>query len=243
MMQRGRALFDDTLRGLESNELLQTLPTFLAHFDPNTFTPYPYRPPLEIARQRTTELMSSLNLCVNTEHERLTRLNHEDSPLLRLPAEIRNAIYELVFATSCVAILPAWAVAKTFVGATALLRTCRHMREDTQSLFFSATVFDLSWYRYHDADAMCELPGAKHTKLIRSVRLDEQAMWTIVCRWQQQGRPNRGCTTNKPFPALRHVQVDRAPRKEYFRRVIPLALKDMFRTETLQITYRIASRC
>ncbi|KAL5120140.1 hypothetical protein ACEQ8H_001966 [Pleosporales sp. CAS-2024a] len=80
-----------------------------------------------------------------------TRENQRNSPLLRLPAELRNQIYEEACRHGIIAIKTATknsprhvsVHSKKHCGGAALMHTCRQMREEAWDLFLQHTVFDL----------------------------------------------------------------------------------------------------
>ena len=88
-----------------------------------------------------------------------TQENQVRSPLLCLPAELRNRIYELVFSTAAVKarpllrtlsvkVHPAWDDPKVYPdydgprGTMALLQTCRQINTEAMQFFLSTMTFD-----------------------------------------------------------------------------------------------------
>lgn len=64
----------------------------------------------------------------------------DDSPLNRLPAELRNRIYELVFDKHDV--IPTVPLRK-LSKYNGLTRTCRQIRKETHGMFFALNKFEL----------------------------------------------------------------------------------------------------
>jgi hypothetical protein len=84
-------------------------------------------------------------------------MNDTDSPLLRLPAELRNYIYELsTVPSSGVHILgppPEWVTSEVGIQPS-ITRTCSQIRREALPIFYSSTVFhiipDDTGYPYPD---------------------------------------------------------------------------------------------
>lgn len=88
-----------------------------------------------------------------------TQANQPTSPFLRLPTELRNTIYKLIFSNTVVEVYPNRSNLRfydtyrarngirsfrKYSGSTArLLYTCRQIRAETHDMFFSMVTFDI----------------------------------------------------------------------------------------------------
>lgn len=89
-------------------------------------------------------MSSSFQISIMPEQCRLIRnetqsLTHNSaSPLLALPAELRNKIYDFVFAEQAVTIC---SHQPTFLQSSSLARACRQTRHETLALFYNRSYF------------------------------------------------------------------------------------------------------
>lgn len=81
-------------------------------------------------------------------HRCSTEANALRSPLLRLPAELRNKIYACIFTGAVVRLRTSFSTkTDAIVGSTAFsLLTCHQLRHETSTILFSQVVFDLTGY-------------------------------------------------------------------------------------------------
>ena len=108
-----------------------------------------------------------------------TEANAKNSPLLRLPGELRNKIYGYALADSSIEPLlrprTASIHARTSSGrpmssTVSLLRTCRQTRCESESLFFSYTTFGFNYARY-DFHRFLGHIGREKRELITSIAM------------------------------------------------------------------------
>ncbi|KAI4658705.1 uncharacterized protein J4E79_006463 [Alternaria viburni] len=109
----------------------------------------------------------------------ITLRNQLESPLLRLPAELRNKIYTHVGLSTTIEVIVIanhmpqakdWGSAKLKVGLPGLLSTCKQIRQEATSLIGKSAILDLSKI---DPRSWLE-PRCKNkfSELITSVRID-----------------------------------------------------------------------
>jgi hypothetical protein len=99
------------------------------------------------------------------EYGNSTKINQRNSPLLRLPAEIRNTIYELALHDVTTKLVLKKGQRNRKLGrSTALVHTCRQTRHEAQPIFNALTKFHMS------VTLDCEL------ETVQSVKLDD---WCI----------------------------------------------------------------
>jgi hypothetical protein len=106
------------------------------------------------------------------EYGNSTKINQRNSPLLRLPAEIRNTIYELALHDVTTKLVLKKGQRNRKLGrSTALVHTCRQTRHEAQPMFNALTKFHMSVTIDYLADEQeeedCEL------ETVQSVKLDD----------------------------------------------------------------------
>jgi hypothetical protein len=100
-----------------------------------------------------------------------TQRNQTDSPLLRLPAELRASIYEYIFYGLTIQFHGDTFRNRQLVykGPVALRQTCRQLRHESYSTFFKCTKFNFDVY--WEIDGMAELAGTNTWSSIQSIDL------------------------------------------------------------------------
>ena len=115
-----------------------------------------------------------------TKHERCDSLdpavtmNNNIPPLLALPAELRNRIYEYLFAYDVEAFADN-------VHKPALLDSCRQLQSEYSGLFYNSNLIKLDAY-YSETDSWCEIVGvkAKRDILEHSTFADLFDFWSLA---------------------------------------------------------------
>ncbi|KAF2127148.1 hypothetical protein P153DRAFT_398514 [Dothidotthia symphoricarpi CBS 119687] len=88
---------------------------------------------------------------VRTDREQITKDNQLNSPLLRLPAELRNKIYHFVFRDTTVRLRLRYEIGPS---ARCVLQVCGQTRQEALSIFYDYAIFDLTHY-YTLSDIVC----------------------------------------------------------------------------------------
>jgi hypothetical protein len=100
-----------------------------------------------------------------------TQQNQLDSPLLRLPAELRNRIYKFAFTGQSVTVLPDRRTdARKDLGTLALLLTSCQVHHETACLFWSHTVFDTTLFTAIPSESLALL-GVETRSRIQSIKI------------------------------------------------------------------------
>jgi hypothetical protein len=152
--------------------------------------------------------------------------NQENSPFLRLPAEIRNRIYELTLAGSIVKVKstehPSMSLQRSANShgsgsALGLLHVCAQIRHDAQAIFWSRCVIDLTLINAPSGTLFNEVPFAMVRGIAQKVqlfRISRTTAWTFG--GHRRSRGNMGYYSSKcdigyywtnAFISLRRVQV------------------------------------
>jgi hypothetical protein len=145
-----------------------------------------------------------------------TRDNQLHSPLLRLPAELRNKIYEFCCERGVLAILfgrhrkTGDPHTQKSPGALCLRATCRQIRSESVDIFYLHYVLDLRAY------GMLHIPRAKalHTlynsEYLQNIKINANDAFSIGI-WLEQ-HSYLETTTNHSlhgtFPMLKHVTIE-----------------------------------
>jgi len=100
-------------------------------------------------------------------------------PILILPAELRNKIYDLD-------LVSVTAVELSTTGVPPLLRTCKHIRREVSKIFWSSNSFTLTAesYNLELLSAFFRAVGIDNTKLIRSITIIRD-LTEVVKLWEQ----------------------------------------------------------
>jgi hypothetical protein len=92
------------------------------------------------------------------------------SPFLRLPAELRNKIYQLVFSNGVIQVLAPWEnryrSTISAYSAPALLQTCRQIHGEATPVLFSTATFETERY---SLEYFIETIGAEKAALIATL--------------------------------------------------------------------------
>jgi hypothetical protein len=132
-----------------------------------------------------------------------TQENQAHSPFLRLPAELRNLIYELSSPTTLVKVHPHWDDPRYYPdndgprGIIAFLQTCHQINGEAMQFFLSTSTFDTE---------LCSLPGflsafgPERTALVTSIVVD---LFDVL----RLGREMRNTGMTSEFKALKHVHL------------------------------------
>jgi hypothetical protein len=133
--------------------------------------------------------------------------NQRESPLLRLPAELRNEIYELVFRGQRVRINnitqddfgEAVKTTKVWKSPLALLAACRQIKFEAFPIAYKSCTFDLRPFPNPGVGSM-----AKNFHLMQRIILRKFAV-QLACIAQVQ--VGSSTSTSKSFPVLRTVEL------------------------------------
>jgi hypothetical protein len=106
--------------------------------------------------------------------------NQRNSPLLRLPAELRNRIYELVFhnTTLCVIQLRTLSLTMPASRSSGLLHTCRQTRNEASGILFSQAIFALD--SMSEVDILLAKIGARRCRTIPAVSSSRYLTYLIL---------------------------------------------------------------
>lgn len=135
-----------------------------------------------------------------------TQENQVHSPLLRLPAELRNRIYELAFPTTAIKVHPAWDDPKVYPGydgprgIMALLQTCRQINAEATEFFLSTLTFDTESCSLH---GFVKAFGGDKAALVTSIIFK---LWDIVTR-NEKHLSNQVTSAIHSLKAVRHSQL------------------------------------
>ena len=135
-----------------------------------------------------------------------TRENQTRSPLLLLPAELRNRIYELAFPTAAVKVHPAWDDPKVYLdydgprGIIALLQTCRQINAEAMQFFLSTLTFDTEPCSLH---GFTGLFGKEKAALVTSIIFKP----SDIATWSGKGLELRRTHAIRSLKAVKHVHV------------------------------------
>ncbi|KAH7389472.1 hypothetical protein DE146DRAFT_635192 [Phaeosphaeria sp. MPI-PUGE-AT-0046c] len=150
----------------------------------------------------------------------IAKTNQLNSPFLKLPAEIRNNIYEQICAKTIVKV-PADAsrgalYATSHQGASGLLHTCRQIRHELLPTFLDCTAFDLGMLPVDELQRKLD-PSMR--AVIKSVVLSNR---TVTAMFADPGshwiHPTKGWRwlpkRSMALPSLKdvYVEVDRSNR-------------------------------
>jgi hypothetical protein len=125
---------------------------------------------------------------------------------MRIPTELRNAVYELIFSTTMIKVRSPWddeysdQVATTSHISLALLQTCRQINAEAASLFFSNTALDLqrSLLGY-----LLEEIGSEKAALITSLVIN----MAHACCWHYLVVTRKNRAVVRAYPALGRLYV------------------------------------
>ncbi|KAF2127149.1 hypothetical protein P153DRAFT_398515 [Dothidotthia symphoricarpi CBS 119687] len=86
------------------------------------------------------------------DRDQITQDNQFKSPFLRLPAELRNSIYEFVFYGSAVRLVSPCAHKdrSSKVASRQFMHTCRQIRTEASTIFYAQASFDLTQFIFVD---------------------------------------------------------------------------------------------
>jgi hypothetical protein len=134
-------------------------------------------------------------------------LSHQ-SPLLRLPAEIRNQIYEYVMCNQTIAIN-----ARPPRSVFSLPRTCRQIYHETELLFYSGNTFqtreDIVLKEWLAARSARQLAAIQSVQYVFELSLDWNNSWQTWQSWSWSDLfpPEFSHLSMPVLPALRRVVV------------------------------------
>ncbi|KAI0583368.1 hypothetical protein Alg130_05707 [Pyrenophora tritici-repentis] len=112
------------------------------------------------------------------EQDKITSLNQTNSPLLRLPSELRNRIFDYVYTDAAM---------KPDKNAMALPLTCRQLNHETAILPYKYCVFSFALYKYEAVAFTKFLDASTKAQLcaIESIEwVDQHKHHWFVCRWE-----------------------------------------------------------
>lgn len=118
--------------------------------------------------------------------ERLSKMNQDDSPLLRLAAELRNRIYRYALYQGTVDVYakPVKKKKKDFPvhkADLALLSTCKQIRAEAQMIFFSVNTFEYQMNALGEHGFQTLVP-VKAREQVKSVKM-RWFHFKYICSW------------------------------------------------------------
>jgi len=139
-----------------------------------------------------------------------TTANQLNSPLLSLPAELRNDIYKLVFTTNTILVTGA---STRFLSprtndstwAAALLLTCRQINDEATALFWQLSTFDLR--QCHYPDELRAMVGSDKCAMVGTIAMSGN-LASAIAGWVQAGRVNHRALFSGGLTALDKVCVE-----------------------------------
>ncbi|KAH6502771.1 hypothetical protein HBI56_167740 [Parastagonospora nodorum] len=182
--------------------------------------------------------------CDLDERDEITQTNARNSPMLRLPAELRNQIYRYALAGGVAFILP-----KKFrfkgnprtrfsKNAFGLRCVCRQLRAETYSIFYNSYTFDLTGFS-NGHDATRELAW-REISLIESIRIKQNEVLDMV-RWgmaeESLHNPLLFWHARRSLRAVRRVEFDATEKMQtmYMVREVPKNLRIGFGKADLEV--------
>jgi hypothetical protein len=139
-----------------------------------------------------------------------TLANQSTSPLLRLPAELRNRIYTLTFSNKIVRVVPsrlrgASGQDNKYTGPVALLLTSRQLYAETSNLFLRTCIFDISpAVSRHE---FIETVGHRRCKKVEAVMVTLRAFFKMMGPAWEPEKSGNSSGVEKPFGAVRWVYL------------------------------------
>ncbi|KAI4920644.1 uncharacterized protein J4E92_008287 [Alternaria infectoria] len=144
--------------------------------------------------------------------EELARNNQLNSPLLRLPGETRNRIYEYVFFDSEVVAKERWgpqdySMPRHNKSVIYVLATCQQIRHEATKIFWDRCTIN--------AKAICDIQrvnlymGPANSALVTSLLVDSYAVTSLIHR--SGALPLRVPWDLQQFPMLRKLRVVNIP--------------------------------
>lgn len=154
--------------------------------------------------------------------------NHNHSPFLQLPPEIRNQIYRYALDQGVVTVRP-FAMSVPQPQSFYLLSVCRQIRAEASLLFFSLNSFDFSCM-VNIAYFTNRVTTLEKRDAIRSIRLDSfQVQWIT-------GSTRNGCPTLSLLRQLDEIYVTGSYATSE-RAVTGMALRDMTGRMALEVFF------
>ncbi|EAT87451.1 hypothetical protein HBH56_051240 [Parastagonospora nodorum] len=123
--------------------------------------------------------------------EAITQANQRTLLLLKLPAELRNRVYEAVCLHSTISILPKNIIyhpgmfspnATKHRSGLPLVQVCRQIRHESMPTFLRHTTFDLTEL-YHSRNEEIDW---SFRKVARSIELRAYLAWDMIYCWERQ---------------------------------------------------------
>ncbi|KAH4523616.1 hypothetical protein HBH87_062280 [Parastagonospora nodorum] len=140
--------------------------------------------------------------------EAITQANQRTSLLLKLPAELRNRIYEAVCLHSTISVLPKAIIdqlersspnATKHQSGLALVHVCRQIRHEAMSKFLRHTTFDVTELYYSSNEEI----DWSFRKVARSIELRAYLAGDMIYCWERQ----RITLFSVDMPSLEDVYV------------------------------------
>ncbi|KAI4701586.1 hypothetical protein J4E81_003326 [Alternaria sp. BMP 2799] len=134
-----------------------------------------------------------------SDYDRITQLNQENSPLLQLPAELRNRIYKFVLHDHRPVYVDIPALSDEFGnfgprdntrGKQALLCTCRQVYSEASMMYFALNTFQfkLNTFQFKLDTSLIEFTRsltAEQLSAVKSIDMTGQLMEEIEMRAEQ----------------------------------------------------------
>ena len=137
--------------------------------------------------------------------QRRVEANARDSPLLRLPPELRNQIYANIFRNILV---PIWQH-KKIPGAAFALFTCRQLRYETSALLYTQATFDFRGYEGYSfiLGIPARVTGAQICNEITAIKLCSHTIIEIAIGRNTYLLRGLDFDHTRVLPKLRNVYV------------------------------------
>ncbi|KAF2846319.1 hypothetical protein T440DRAFT_558293 [Plenodomus tracheiphilus IPT5] len=168
------------------------------------------------------------------ERQRRTETNHLNSPLLRLPAELRNRVFTLAFHARTIQVNETHPDYLLPSPTTGPLLTCRQMHYEALPIFHSTCIFDFQ-------DSLnSRLPQTNRYATIRFIKIRRftTAMWNTLLGPEDDVKAgDEGVASGLKFAALEECVAEegRWPGTLNHREVLRMAIRQAFGRRELKV--------
>ena len=140
------------------------------------------------------------------------RVNQLTSPLLRLPAELRNLIYLFTFTDSMIRMHPQKGE-QSATNPIGLICCCRQLHREANSLFYTTATFEMEMALPYSYEAAIVAIGAERCARITSIQISllsvefQYVHWAYPAKSFEEEIELQGRANANAFPALNTVHV------------------------------------
>ncbi|KAI4714407.1 hypothetical protein J4E89_000087 [Alternaria sp. Ai002NY15] len=189
---------------------------------------------------------SSASFLDDEAEANITLRNQLESPLLRLPAELRNKIYVYVGAATIIQVVtrsPTPANAEEYTKLLKypqpdLLNTCKQVRQEGSSLLYKYALFDLSKCSllavlFHRCDDNC-------CERMTSVKVDWRLAQYAVRKFDNigDGWPDEHKGTISVLPNVETIRIEADPIRSWFKdSCVRTVLRGWCKNDTAEIVF------